>query len=133
MESLSTDISETVGTMLSKTMFGGSSIGKGISMPVPEKGDEEEITATLKSRSETKSKAESESEEEAEGNAAAGANEENEANKSNGASAVEVGENSDSGGEQPPQEISETEGGRIPIIQTSEASVAEGGTVEKAE
>lgn len=135
-ENISTEISETVATMISKTMSGGSSIGKGRSMPVPEKDGEEETGATAKSRAVTKSEAEAESEDEESKGAPQAEYEQN--GEGNEADGVTEGENSeengmDGGGQESSPNVSETETGRIPLVQTSEVSVPEGGSIEQAE
>lgn len=118
---LSADISETVAGMMRKSMSGGSSLGKGTSMPVPEKDGEEEASATEKSRAATKTEAESEK------------NEEN--SETAGSKSESEGEEEGTKGEteEPLSDVSETETGRLPLVQTTEVSVPEGGTVEYEE
>ena len=135
-ENLSAEISETVATMISKTMSGGSSIGKGSSMPVPEKDGEEETSATAKSRASTKSDAESESEEKgSEGTTHAESEEKSGDDKSDGSAKGETGEEDgvDGEGQEQPPDVSETETGRMPLVQTSEVYVPEGGSIEHTE
>lgn len=118
---LSADISETVAGMIGKSVSGGSSLGRGTSMPVPEKDSEEETSATEKSRAATKAEAESETNEE---------ESEVEGSKS-GSKGEEEGTKGKT--EEPPSDVSETETGRLPLVQTTEVSVPEGGTVEYEE
>ena len=135
-EDLSTTISETVATMISKTMSGGSSIGKGSTMPVPEKDGEEDMSATAKSRASTKADAESDSEEkDAKGTAHAESEKKSEEDKAETTAAGVAGKVGDEEGDgsKPLPDVSETETDRLPLIQTSEVSVPEGGTVEQAE
>lgn len=134
-ENMSTEISETVATMIGKTMSGGSTIGKGSSMPVPEKDGEEEASATEKSRAATKSEAESEAEDEESKSAPQAESEEgNDGEEGSSAAAGQSGEEGSNGeGQESPSDVSENETGRLPLVQTTEVSVPEGGSVEQAE
>ena len=135
-EDLSAELSETVSKMIGKSMTGSSSLGKGSSMPVPEKDGEEETSATASSRAATKSEAEAESKEEQSEGASQTETEENSGETGSDAMAEgETGEGEGESGEgqEPPPDVTESEAGRIPLTQTSEVSVPEGGTIEHAE
>lgn len=128
---LSVEISETVASML-KGLAGSSAIGTGNSMPVHEKAEKEETSATAAERAETKSESETQKskEESATGIKHGGNGDENSTSK------TESGMTSNSSTiaeSNKPAEVSAEESGRMSLEQTTEVSIPEDGTAEQAE
>ena len=133
---LSAGLSETIGKIL-KSVVGSSEMGKGGSSAVPE-AESEETMITASMRSKTKAEAEEEEKTETESDAGEAASSEAEAPEteatSGGESESEKTESED--GTEDDEKSFETkaeEGGRIGLMETTEVSVPEGGTVEHEE
>lgn len=127
---LGASLSKTVADML-KGMAGGSSIGTGNSVPVPEKDDEEENSATAKSRAGTKSDSKTENSEQEAATANAGGSGGGTSGNNSGEGVI--GGETNAADNNEPLNVSETEKGRIPLKQTTEVSVPEDGTEKHTE